>query len=105
MDVTLRDTPPDEEQTPPISELPLGLRVVNAGVQHLRLRLPDAEAPLLIDAIGLDLRWIGRRVELRRLAATLRRPGRSHVGHPRRLLSPPPLSNPLRHSLLIQHVV
>jgi len=75
VDVTLRDTPPDEEQTPPISELPLGLRVVNAGVQHLRLRLPDAEAPLLIDAIGLDLRWIGRRVELRRLAATLPQTG------------------------------
>ncbi len=75
VDVTLRDTPPDEEETPPISELPLGLRVVNAGVQHLRLQLAGAEEPLQIDAIGLDLRWVGRRVELRRLAATLPQTG------------------------------
>ncbi|MDM4771621.1 translocation/assembly module TamB domain-containing protein [Solimonas sp. SE-A11] len=71
VNVTLRETPPDDEQTPPISELPLGLRVVNAGVQHLRLQLAGTEAPLLIDAIGVDLRWVGRRVELRKLAATL----------------------------------
>ncbi|AXQ31425.1 hypothetical protein D0B54_23280 [Solimonas sp. K1W22B-7] len=75
VDVQVRDTPPDEEDSPPISELPLGLRVVKAGVQRLRLQLPGEQPALQIDAIALDLRWIGRRIELRKLTATLPQTG------------------------------
>lgn len=71
VDVRLRPMPPDEEDKPPLSELPLGLRIKAAGVQRLRLTLPNAEAPLVIERIALDLRWVGRWLELRELAATL----------------------------------
>lgn len=69
VDVWVKDRPPDEQQSNPVYELPLGLRIQRATVQRLRVQLPGEQPPLVFEAIELDARWIGRRLQLRRLAA------------------------------------
>jgi len=73
--VIVKDRPPDNEPSEPVVELPLGLRIKRAAVQRLEIRLPGDQPTLLAEAIALDARWVGPRVELRRLAATLPQSG------------------------------
>ncbi len=64
--VTLGPSP--EEESPPITQLPLDLLLDEARVQRLDLHLAEAE-PLVIEAIELSADWRATRIALRRLAA------------------------------------
>lgn len=73
--VIVKEQPPDPAQGGPPVELPVGLRIKHAAVRRLEVRLPRGQSTLLAEAIALDARWVGPRVELRRLAATLPQTG------------------------------
>ncbi|HSW14779.1 MAG TPA: translocation/assembly module TamB domain-containing protein [Solimonas sp.] len=73
--VWVKDQPPDNTPSDPPVSLPLGLRIDRAAVARLDLQLPRGQPPLLVEKIELQGRWVGSRVRLKRLAATLPQSG------------------------------
>ncbi|SEQ33082.1 translocation and assembly module TamB [Solimonas aquatica] len=83
--IKLKPTP-DTPATPPVTELPLGLRVRDGAVRDLRVMLLDGSELRFTD-IELNGGWIGPRVNIRHAATTTPWVGRVALAGKARLLT------------------